>query len=303
MSHRLRTFFELIRLPNLFTAPPDVIAGACAAGAILDGMPAARWLPVGAVCLSSMHLYAGGVALNDVMDAGRDEADRGDRPIPSQRISRAAALRVSILLLAAGAVLALAVSVRAGIVALGLIGAIAAYNALKAWCFAPAIMGLCRALNMGLGMVLGMAAGSRDAGRELTLEQLWPAVCLGLYVAGVTLFARRETRAGFQWTRLVGLIVVFASMPAYLTVWLRFSPQDVWLSAALTGIWSFTCGTGLCAISGRPCRVQQAVVTFILGIVLLDAWLAAMLADLATGAIVLAFAIPFMLVAREFRPT
>ncbi len=102
MSHRLRTFLELVRLPNLFTAPPDVIAGACAAGAILDGMPAARWLPAGALCLAAMHLYAGGVALNDVMDAERDETDRRDRPIPSQRISRAAALRVSILLLTAG---------------------------------------------------------------------------------------------------------------------------------------------------------------------------------------------------------
>ncbi len=303
MSHRLRTFFELVRLPNTFTAPPDVIAGACAAGAILDGVPAARWLPVGALCLASMHLYAGGVALNDVMDAERDATDRSDRPIPSQRISREAALRVSILLLTAGAVLALAVSARAGLVALGLIGAMIAYNMLKAWWFAPALMGLCRALNMGLGMVLGMAAGSRDPGHELTLERLWPAACLGLYVAGVTIFARRETRAGFHWTRVVGLTVVFASLVAYLQVWLRFSPQASWLSAALVGIWSFTCGLGLCAVGGRPDRVQQAVVAFILGIVLLDAWLATMLAGVATGAIVLAFAIPFMLLARAFRPT
>lgn len=295
MSHRLRTLFELVRLPNLFTAPPDVIAGACAAGAILEGMPAARWLPLGALCLASMHLYAGGVALNDVLDAERDETDRSGRPIPSQRISRAAALRVSILLQTAGTVLALAVSTRAGLVALGLIGAMIAYNTLKAWWFAPVLMGLCRALNMGLGMALGS--------REVGLELLWPAVCLGIYVTGVTTFARRETRTGFQWTRIVGLSVVVASLVAYLQVWLRFSPQASWLSAALVSIWSFTCGFGLCAVGGRPARVQQAVVAFILGIVLLDAWLAATLAGLATGAIVLAFAIPFMLLARRFDPT
>ncbi|MCC7291692.1 MAG: UbiA family prenyltransferase [Phycisphaerales bacterium] len=295
MSHRLRTFLELVRLPNLFTAPPDVIAGACAGGAILDGMPAGRWLAVGALCLASMHLYAGGVALNDVMDAERDEADRPDRPIPSQRISRASALRVSILLLTAGAAVALAVSARTGIVALGLIGAMVAYNSLKARWFAPALMGLCRALNMALGMALG----SREAG----VEMLWPAACLGLYVAGVTVFARRETRAGFEWTRIVGLSVVVASMVAYLQIWVEFSPQASWLSAALAGIWTFTCGFGLCAVGSRPARAQEAVVVFILGIVLLDAWLAAVLTGPASGAIALAFAIPFILLARGFRPT
>ena len=54
----LKPYFQLVRLPNLFTAAADSLAGYLLAGGRLE--EAARWLPL---CGASMAIYAGGIAL------------------------------------------------------------------------------------------------------------------------------------------------------------------------------------------------------------------------------------------------
>jgi len=78
---RARDLFELVRLPNVFTAPADVAMGLAAAGA--------SWEPRYALLFgASMLAYAGGMALNDACDAELDAVERPKRPIPSGRVSR-----------------------------------------------------------------------------------------------------------------------------------------------------------------------------------------------------------------------
>ena len=70
---------------------------------------------------ASTLLYAGGVALNDVYDADVDRQERPERPIPSGRVSLAAARRLGWMLLIAGAAIPWVVSWQVGHIRPGLI--------------------------------------------------------------------------------------------------------------------------------------------------------------------------------------
>ncbi|NEC02030.1 UbiA family prenyltransferase, partial [Streptomyces anulatus] len=82
---RLRAWAELLRVSALFSVPGDALAGAAAVGR-RPGRGTA--LAIGA----SLCLYEAGMALNDWADRDEDAVDRPHRPIPSGRISPAAAL-------------------------------------------------------------------------------------------------------------------------------------------------------------------------------------------------------------------
>src|SRR2546425_895448 len=73
----LTSLFELVRLPNIFTAPPDVAMGLAVSGAALTSSAAT-------LLLASACAYAGGMALNDACDATLDARERPERPIPSR---------------------------------------------------------------------------------------------------------------------------------------------------------------------------------------------------------------------------
>lgn len=100
---RLRAWAELLRVSALFSVPGDALAGAAAVGH-RPGRGTA--LAIGA----SLCLYEAGMALNDWADRDEDAVDRPHRPIPSGRISPAAALGAAGVLTAAG----LALAARAG---------------------------------------------------------------------------------------------------------------------------------------------------------------------------------------------
>lgn len=149
---RLRDWAELLRVSALFTVPGDALAGAAATG-LRPGRSTAY--AVGA----SLCLYEAGMALNDWADRDEDAVERPHRPVPSGRISPAAALGAAGLLTAAGLTLA----ARAGRPALAVASALAAtvwaYDLrLKHTPAAPAAMATARALDLVLGATATMSA-------------------------------------------------------------------------------------------------------------------------------------------------
>src|SRR3989442_7892879 len=89
----LTSLFELVRLPNIFTAPPDVMMGLTVSGAALTSSAAT-------LLLASACAYAGGVGLNDASDAPLDAREPARHTVPSPRITRDRGLTLPRLLLA-----------------------------------------------------------------------------------------------------------------------------------------------------------------------------------------------------------
>ncbi len=211
-----RAWFELLRLPNLFTVPGDVlVGGAVVAWVFRDGTrDCAHWPSVVLTIAGSLLLYAAGLLLNDWFDAAVDARERPSRPIPSGRVREGAVLAVGVSCLIAGAALP---GPNGWLVSVPLAAAILFYDAFakNVPVLGVVVMGLCRALNVLLGAF----------------------ALAGLMVLGKPDSVVLLMASGFAWVYTVLLSVVAhdeAAPDAEPSVWLRWSPFV--LVAVLAGL-------------------------------------------------------------------
>ncbi|MFN6049631.1 MAG: UbiA family prenyltransferase, partial [Planctomycetia bacterium] len=100
----MRAYLELIRLPNLPSALGNICLGAISAGLNRESIPSLLM-----TLMASARVYSSGMAWNDYFDASLDKRERPERPIPSGRVSKSAAMRFACLLMVAAFVLILVV--------------------------------------------------------------------------------------------------------------------------------------------------------------------------------------------------
>lgn len=209
---RLRAWAELLRVSALFSVPGDALAGAASAGR-RPGRGTA--LAVGA----SLCLYEAGMALNDWADREEDAVDRPHRPIPSGRVTPAAALAAAATLTAAGLALAARAGRPALAVASGLAATVWAYDLhLKHTKLGPAAMASARALDVVLGAAATAAppASRTAAARPAPSSALPAALALGAHTYAVTAVSRHEAQGGSTAAPLAALAGVVALAGAVL---------------------------------------------------------------------------------------
>ena len=171
----MKSWFELFRISNLPTIWTNIGAGAAIGYLITDGKPVTSTTAVAIVLMiiAGSCLYTGGMVLNDVFDIDIDRAERPHRPLPSERISEAAAGFVGWGLLLAGigfAAFAGMGNVLPPIVAFAIAVLSVAYNVFHArTALAIAALGLCRGLLYPLGALACAHNTSWDGGGSLIL--------------------------------------------------------------------------------------------------------------------------------------
>jgi hypothetical protein len=185
-ARSIPAWLALIRLPNLVTVPGDVLAGCVLVG----GAAGLAHPSVPAAVMASLLFYIGGLIMNDLADRATDQRERPDRPLPSGAVSVRAATWLLGVVFTTGLILSAAGggAMLAGGVAL--VAAISGYNLLaRVNRVTGALgMGLCRALNLALGVV---AARPEAWSAEYMLLFVW----WWAYVAAVTWLASREMAA------------------------------------------------------------------------------------------------------------
>ncbi|MGW8985215.1 SCO3242 family prenyltransferase [Streptomyces parvus] len=246
---RLRAWAELLRVSALFSVPGDALAGAAAVGRRPGRGTASA---IGA----SLCLYEAGMALNDWADRDEDAIDRPHRPIPSGRISPAAALGAAGVLTAAGLALAARAGRPALTVATGLAATVWAYDLhLKHTKAGPAAMAAARSLDLLLGAtatadvavpgagtpgggglsdnVAGVTAAATAAvvptpgTLTASLPALPAALVLGAHTYGVTAVSRHEAQGGSTGVPLA----VLATTTALATAVLGGGERSSWATA------------------------------------------------------------------------
>lgn len=268
---RIAAYIRLMRLPNLPTAAADVIAGAAICGFLAQASQlwvAEQLIPLGKLMLASVCLYAGGVVLNDFFDAGLDAVERPERPIPSGAATRRGAALLGFGLLVIGIGFAFWQGWWSGIIASFLGVTIVFYDAVakKIEVLGPLAMGVCRGLNLWLGMSL---IPDFDPWRFL-----WIPV---LYIFAVTLVSRGEVWGGRK-SSLIFALVLYAIVIFGVGI----------LAGTETGYWAiclpFLAFFGIMVIrplwiaigNPQPLAIRKAVKSGVIGIVALDAtWAAA----------------------------
>ncbi|GAA0474578.1 UbiA family prenyltransferase [Halococcus dombrowskii] len=295
---KLAAYAALVRVPNLFSAPPDVLLG----GALVAATGTTVSIPaLAGLAVASMLLYAGGTTLNDYFDAAIDARERPERPIPSGRIPRRTAGALGAALLIGGVLVALvAAGPRAGLFAAALATVIALYDGvLKGSPAGFLAMGSAR----GLDVLLGTAAGTTAATAALPAWALAIPVVITLYIAAVTYMADNEattTERGAVAAAAAGvLLAVLGVLAAVVTT----GPSLVRTAFAVGLIGGFLVWTGRALgpayATPRPDTVGPAVGTCILALVVLDAAFAA-LAGVEWALAVLVFLVPAVGLSRLF---
>lgn len=298
---RLQAYAQLIRLPNLPSALSNICLGALASGALPQ-----NWLPFLLLLLTSACLYCGGMVWNDYFDREEDRRDRGDRPIPMGRITPREAARLGTILLVSGVVVALLAGWTLAllnsknsastplVLAILLVAAILLYDGpIKHHRIAPVLMGLCRLLNVLLGVaVSGSLAWPKGA-------QL--ALVVGLYVTGLTWFARTEARVSKQGDLTGAALVMLVSLVLALLLPADLKPNTSSpLFVYLLVGFGFFLGLPITqAIANpTPALVQRAVKQALLGLILLDAILACGMVG-TVGLIILVLLVPSVILNRR----
>jgi 4-hydroxybenzoate polyprenyltransferase len=296
---RLRVYAELVRLPNVFTALADICLGWFVTTA-LAGVP--PWPAFLLLLAASTCLYWSGMVWNDFFDLEQDRRERPFRPLPSGRVSRPAAAVLGTVLCLAGLLFAALAGGRegpsgsgpAGLVVL-LVLAILLYDGwLKRTWAGPLAMGTCRFLNVLLGLT------PLDDAHEPGLLRVHLALVVGVYIVGVTWFARTEARTSSRPALAQAAAVLLAAGLLALAVptWLPLgssSPLFPYLLVALAFAVGLPVSRALAVPS--PPRVQAAVKQAILGLVALDAVLATAVAG-SPGLVILVLLAPALYLGR-----
>lgn len=271
----LVAFLQLCRFPAVFTALADIFVGW-----LLTHARLAPGLDFGLLLLASAGLYLSGMVFNDVFDRVADASQRPGRPIPSGRVKLAHALLFGGLLMLAGVVAAAAVGLPSLVGALLIVAGIFVYDGmLKNTPLGPMAMGACRFLNVMLG---ASAATFDDAGRPTlaavwNLPQMLVAAGLGLYIVGVTWFARREEAVSARGHLAGALGVINLGLILLIAFVLNWPDPHMagrgWnaaiLLAAIGVVLNRRCLNAL--FDPAPERVQAGVRTLLMSLVMLDA--------------------------------
>jgi 4-hydroxybenzoate polyprenyltransferase len=253
-------------------------------------LPIGIWT-VGLLIAASAALYLAGMVLNDVFDIQLDEEEQPYRPLPSGRISLRTARRLGWNLLSMGVLLAAGATVllerlptahsdnpfitwRPALVAAGLAVLIVLYNAwLKRTILGPVAMGGCRMLNVLVGMSV--------LREEWRIEHWTVAAGVGIYIAGVTWFARDDARRSDRRQLVAATLVILAGIALVGAVpWLSdaimrelLQQTHPWQWAVLVAMVAAFAAVRIVPAIAEPSPgpVRAAVGRLITGLIFLDA--------------------------------
>lgn len=226
-------YLKLLRIPNIFTVPGDIILGFLIALAVFESasMGSSDIIKVDLIILifSSITIYLGGLVSNDLFDIKIDKIERPNRPLSSGKVQKKHAIILLICLFSIGFLLSLLVNLVAAGVCGALILSIVLYNyKLKSGVLRPFVMGGIRSLNIfyGFSSLFGYTGQSiKNTEAELAFYNInsesLMLLCLVLasiffHVYVITWVSSRETAREFA-DKNKKIISVKAVYYAYIT--------------------------------------------------------------------------------------
>jgi len=269
---RLLAFAQLLRLPNVFTAFADIALAGCVGLALVPVAGREYLLTLLLLAVASGCHYLAGMVWNDVFDLAEDLRDRPFRPLPSGRIFLRTAAAVGVLLSLAG--IGFSILGGAAAIGVGLAAAVLLYDAwFKRTPLGPVAMAGCRFLNVLMGLSAIPETALPD---ELRVHV---AGVIGVYILGVTWFARTEATTSNRWDLRGAASVMGVALVLALLLKDRVADRTgpaMWLFPYLLVAFGFAIALPVSRAIAKPGprEVQAAIKRCVLGLVALDAVLA-----------------------------
>ncbi|MDX9786362.1 MAG: UbiA family prenyltransferase [Desulfobacterales bacterium] len=291
MNRKFCSYLELVRLPGVFTAHADIVAGFLMAGAGWSDLPVLALL-----MLSTSFFFFAGMALNDFFDYRVDAIERPDRPIPSGQVPLQVALITGIACLGCGLLFAYAARRTSFLIAVLLASAIVAYDGgvKKIPWVAPANMGFCRYLNLLLGFSVLPLNGTSLAIPLLT----------GVYIFGVTVLSGSESSGKNPLAVIVSSLSIASVFAIYKILFaMGVLPNPAGLYSMLTVILVLSTAVLRLLIRQTPKDYQQTMKWLLVSLIVLDGILVTGVRPFHEALVVWLLIAPGLYVSRKFYMT
>ncbi len=295
----IRDYLTLVRFPNLFTIPSNVMVGF----AQILLLPGARIENLVFLTITSILLYVVGIIMNDYHDLEIDRNERPERPLPSGRISQRSALVLAFLTTILAIILAVFVSIPSLLLTLVLLTTILAYDYwLKNNILGHLTIALARVFNVVLGCsqgIITLISNHDDFVRTAVI-----LVNVFLYVTGISYLSRIEVYPSTKQSNFKIAVVLVSLIPAILTFftltglfkWDLFLPLAIFvgiLTKSIIGKYG----------SFDPDVIKKIVRNLVLSIIVLDSAFMSGTLGFAYGLTLLLLLLPALILSRKFYVT
>ena len=297
----LRQYLTLFRLPNVFTAPSNILAGYYA---VVE--PAnASGLHLAILIICSILLYLSGIVLNDYFDIEVDRRERPLRPLPAGTVSKRKVLLIGIVFIIAANFISLLVSTSTFIIAAILSGTIVSYDyRMKYSVYGPGMMGAARALNVMLGsspIFLTTVLNINNSARIAVVT-----VSLFVFVFAISRLSRKEIDETDKVRTAKGsFLMIFAVLAIIIVSGLvGVFLKDLFANLALFAIIMIITFKPL--LQRQPLSskdIQRTIKTMVLSIIVLDSAFVSGSAGTAYGLVTLMLIMPAVILSRKFYVT
>jgi 4-hydroxybenzoate polyprenyltransferase len=292
-----KDYLILVRLPNLFTLPSNILVGFV----IASSLTLTSYVQVLLLVTISILLYCVGLILNDLFDYNIDKKERPDRPLASGKVSRRAAIGLVTAFSALALGLSLIVSIPTLVTSSLLFVLIFGYDKfLKKTKAGPFTIAAARVINVMLG-------ASVDFGHIGSFPQLiiltFVLTITFVYVCLIGFISRYEIHGFPKNTKLFLIpiiIVAIISLIAFFSL-MGFFKYECLIILAL---FSFIMARTFYKIHKQDSSgIQRIVQNMILSIIVLDSTFLSGIRGIEIGLVVLVLLAPLLILARKMYMT
>jgi 4-hydroxybenzoate polyprenyltransferase len=298
-SPNFKDYLLLIRLPNLFTLPSNILVGFAIASALT--LTFTSFVQVLLLVTISIFLYCVGLVLNDLFDYNIDKKERPDRPLASGKISR----KVAIVLVTIFSVTALSLSLLVSVLTFGislvLIALIFGYDKyLKNTQAGPFTIAAARVMNVMLGT--SASFNSIDSFPQFVILVFVLTITF-VYVSLIGFISKYEVQGFSENIKLYLIPVIIAGIISSIMLF-TFIGFFKYESLIILALFLFIMVKALYRIQKKDSiGIQQCIQKMIMSIIVLDSTYLSGIRGLEVGLPVLLLTAPLLILSRKMYMT
>lgn len=298
-SSNFKDYLLLIRLPNLFTLPSNIILGFVLVSTFT--MTITSVIQILMLVTISILLYCVGLVLNDLFDYEVDKKERPDRPLASGKITKKVSIILVTILAAISLILSLLVSVTTFSISVLLLVIIFGYDKyLKNTLAGPFTIAAARVTNIILGTTVNIN-GLENFPQNVLLMLILTITFV--YVSLVGFLSRYEVQ-GFSVKIKSYLIPAIIAGIIFSIVIFNLIGLFKYQSLLILALFSLIMAKTIYRIHNKDSTgIQQAIKQMILSIIVLDSTFLTGIAGLEIGLPVLILLAPLLVLARKMYMT
>ncbi|MDW0197077.1 MAG: UbiA family prenyltransferase [Nitrososphaeraceae archaeon] len=295
----IKDYLALVRLPNLFTLPSNILVGMATVSLLAFTLTSfSQFLLLGTI---SVLLYCVGIVLNDLYDFDIDKKERPNRPLPSGKISRRSAIVLVAIFSTLALILSLQVSFSTLVISSILFSVIFGYDKyLKNTHAGPFTIASARVMNILLGTSVSLR--SVDSYSQI-VTLTFILIITFVYVSLIGFISRYEVHGFSDNTKLLlppAIVATVISSIILFTLMGFFKLE----SLIILSLFSFIMIISFSRIYRRDSgRTQQIVRNMILSIIVLDSTFLTGIIGIELGLVVLTLMAPLLVLANKMYMT